>query len=173
MPVVAMQAATFSAWKSNWTPSASSTSAPPTDPDIARLPCFATASPAPAAISAAAVEMLNVCRMSPPVPQVSTTARATRTGVACRRIARAAPTISSTRSPFMRSATRKPAICASDASPSMIARTTASTPSSGRSRRAMSSAMAVRMSIEEFHTEERSNGDLGDEQRSPLLRVSV
>jgi hypothetical protein len=55
----------------------------------------------------------------------------------------------------------------------MIARTTASTPSSGRSRRAMSSAMAVRMSIEEFHTEERSNGDLGDEQRSPLLRVSV
>ena len=35
-----------------------------------RLPCFATAQPAPAAISAAVVETLNVLR-PPPVPDVS------------------------------------------------------------------------------------------------------
>ena len=58
---------------------------------MARLPCLATARPAPAAISAAAVEMLKVWRMSPPVPQVSTTGRDTATRVACSRIARAAP----------------------------------------------------------------------------------
>ena len=37
-----------------------------------RLPCFATRTPAPAARSAAAVEMLNVVTAPPPVPQVST-----------------------------------------------------------------------------------------------------
>src|SRR3989344_6554504 len=36
------------------------------------LPCFATAAPAPAATNAAAVEILNVPELSPPVPQVST-----------------------------------------------------------------------------------------------------
>ena len=37
-----------------------------------RLPCFAMRTPAPAATSAAAVEMLNVVNAPPPVPQVST-----------------------------------------------------------------------------------------------------
>ena len=43
------------------TPSASSTSALPTLPDTARLPCFATGTPAAATTSAAAVETLKVC----------------------------------------------------------------------------------------------------------------
>ena len=52
------------------TPSASSTSAEPDSPVAERLPCLATAQPAPAAISAAVVETLNVGR-PPPVPAVS------------------------------------------------------------------------------------------------------
>ena len=40
--------------------------------DIALVPCLATFTPPPAATRAAAVEMLRVCRPSPPVPQVST-----------------------------------------------------------------------------------------------------
>ena len=46
--------------------------ASPQREDTARLPCFATVTPAPATTNAAVVEMLNVCRPSPPVPQVST-----------------------------------------------------------------------------------------------------
>jgi len=42
-------------------PSASSTSAEPQAEETARLPCFATAAPAAAATSAAAVEILIVC----------------------------------------------------------------------------------------------------------------
>ena len=81
------------------------------------------ARPRAAATSAAAVETLNVPAPSPPVPQVSTTpGGAPGSATACARIARAAPTISSTVSPFMRSATRSAPICAGVASPSMIAR---------------------------------------------------
>ena len=54
-------------------PSSSSTSADPAAELAARFPCFATAAPAAAATSAAAVEMLNVCAPSPPVPTMSTT----------------------------------------------------------------------------------------------------
>ena len=57
------------------TPSSSSTSAEPHCDDAARLPCFATRTPAPATTSAAIVEMLNVCERSPPVPQVSMSGR--------------------------------------------------------------------------------------------------
>ena len=59
-------------------PSASSTSAEPELDDTARLPCFATPAPAAAATSAAAVEMLSVCALSPPVPAVSTRSCALR-----------------------------------------------------------------------------------------------
>ncbi len=45
-----------------------------------RLPCLATRTPAPAATNAVAVEMLKVPLVSPPVPQVSTSA--SRSGAA-------------------------------------------------------------------------------------------
>ena len=69
-PTSAMQRATASGLRSIRTPSASSTSAEPDRPVAERLPCLATAQPAPAAISAAVVETLNVGR-PPPVPAVS------------------------------------------------------------------------------------------------------
>ena len=81
------------------TPSASKTSALPHRLDTARLPCLATRTPAPASTIAAAVETLNVCAPSPPVPQVSNTSATGRgSGTARARIARANPTIS--RGPF-------------------------------------------------------------------------
>jgi hypothetical protein len=64
--------------------------------------------PAPAATSAAAVEMLKVVTAPPPVPQVSTSASAASLGsrtMASRR-ALAAPATSWIVSPFTRSATR-------------------------------------------------------------------
>ena len=54
------------------TPSASSTSALPLREVNDRLPCFAIVTPAPAATNAAAVEILNVVTVPPPVPAVST-----------------------------------------------------------------------------------------------------
>ena len=54
------------------TPSASSTSALPLREVNDRLPCFAIGTPAPAATNAAAVEILNVVTVPPPVPAVST-----------------------------------------------------------------------------------------------------
>jgi hypothetical protein len=54
------------------TPSASRTSALPLNEVNDRLPCLAMRTPAPAASSAAAVEMLNVTSAPPPVPHVST-----------------------------------------------------------------------------------------------------
>ena len=104
-------------------PSASSTSAEPVCDEAERLPCFATAAPAAAVTRAAAVEMLYVFAPSPPVPTTST--RSVRDGFTrrtCSRIASAQPAISSAVSPFTRSATRKPAICACVASPAMISR---------------------------------------------------
>ncbi len=59
------------------TPSASSTSAEPQRDDAARLPCFTTRAPAPAAISAAIVETFTVPERSPPVPHVSIAPSAT------------------------------------------------------------------------------------------------
>ena len=56
------------------TPSASITSAEPHLELMLRLPCLATRTPAPAMVSAVAVEMLKVPLVSPPVPQVSTSA---------------------------------------------------------------------------------------------------
>ena len=117
-----MQAATASGASSTSTPSAASTSALPHFEETARLPCLATRAPPAAATNAEAVEMLNVCDASPPVPQVSikrsceTSTRAARERSAC-----AAPAISSGVSPFMRSATRSAAICAAGALPSSIA----------------------------------------------------
>jgi hypothetical protein len=105
------------------TPSASSTSALPHLLDTLRLPCLATVTPAPATTKAAAVEMLNVCKPSPPVPQVSTTVPGgASTAVNFSRMARALPAMTSAVSPRMRRAVMKEAICAGVASPAMISR---------------------------------------------------
>ena len=121
MPTSCRHLPTRSALTSMFTPSASITSAELHFEVALRLPCFATRTPAPATTKAVAVEMLNVPLASPPVPQVST--RASRpvpltssieppaifNGVAASRMASAKPTISSTVSPFICSATSSPA----------------------------------------------------------------
>src|SRR5215211_3374639 len=132
-PTCATQRATSAAPRSIRAPSASSTSAEPLSPVALRLPCLATAQPAPAAISAAVVETLNVVR-PPPVPAVSSrSSRSHSTGVARARMVEARPASSSTVSPFVRSAIRNAAICVSDALPSMITRSTSAACSIERS----------------------------------------
>ena len=120
MPTSSRQAFTCAASRSILTPNASSTSALPQELLMARLPCLATLSPAPATTKAAAVEMLIVLALSPPVPQVSTRGPATTTGTALALIARASPMISSTVSPLSLSAVTKAPICAGVASPAII-----------------------------------------------------
>ena len=100
--------------------------------DAARLPCLATGTPAPATTSAATVEMLNVPLRSPPVPQVSTTGTGGATGFANPSIVSASPSISSTVSPLVRSAIRRPPTCAGVASPDITTRIAAA--ASSRSR---------------------------------------
>jgi hypothetical protein len=85
-------------------PSASMTSWDPARDDSARLPCLATRTPAPATMNDAAVVTLTVPDPSPPVPQVSSTGGSASTFNMRARMARAAPTTSSTVSPFIRSA---------------------------------------------------------------------
>src|SRR5215207_3658599 len=141
-PTCAMQRATAGAPRSMRAPSASSTSAEPLSPVALRLPCLATAQPAPAAISAAVVDTLKVVR-PPPVPAVSSrSSRSHRTGVASARIVEARPASSSTVSPFVRSAIRNAAICVSDALPSMITRSTAAASSIDRSPPEASASIA-------------------------------
>ena len=131
------------------TPSASRTSARADCDDCARLPCFGTATPAAATTIAAIVDTLIDRDPSPPVPQVSTIASAVNaTGVIRARIARAAPTSSSTVSPFMRSAASSAPICAGVASPSMISPTTAAISSDVRSRRSITRASASRIATD-------------------------
>src|SRR5438128_6291707 len=77
MPTSATHRPTCSGVSWRLTPSVSTTSAEPhseapLSPDIERLPCLATLSPAPATTNAVAVETLKVPDASPPVPQVST-----------------------------------------------------------------------------------------------------
>ena len=92
---------------------------------LERLPCLATAQPAPAATSAAVVETLKV-EGPPPVPAVSTrSSRKVETGAASERIVRARPTSSGTVSPLARSAIRKAAVWTSLLRPSMISARTA------------------------------------------------
>src|SRR5918994_23175 len=127
-PACSMQRATASGARSIRTPSASRTSAEPDRPVAERLPCLATAHPAPAAMSAAVVETLKVWR-PPPVPAVSIrsprVAAETVTGEAKRRMVEARPTSSSTVSPFVRNAMSTAAVSGSDALPAMISASTA------------------------------------------------
>src|SRR5215212_8666872 len=141
-PTSRMHCATASGPRSIRTPSASSRSAEPDSPVAERLPCLATAQPAPAAISAAVVETLNVGR-PPPVPAVSIrSSRSQATGVASSRMVVARPTSSSIVSPFVRSAISTAAVWASEALPAMISASTSAVCSDDRSRRAASASIA-------------------------------
>ena len=102
------------------TPSAASTSAAPERDDSARLPCFATGTPAPATMKAAQVEMLNEPEASPPVPTTSIACGGASTRSIFARIAVTAPVISSTVSPRTRSAISRPPICDGVASPDIM-----------------------------------------------------
>ena len=149
MPASAMQRLTRAGVMSMATPSASSTSALPQRLVAERLPCLATVTPAPAAIRAAAVEMLKVWAPSPPVPQVSRMTSASTSTFSTRSVmARAMPTISSAVSPFTRSAESRAAVWASPTPPPMISSTTPRASSSRRSPPALSVAKAwERMSL--------------------------
>ena len=144
MPHSAMQRPTCSGGRSIATPSASRTSALPHLLVAERLPCLATVTPAAAATSAAAVEMLNVPEESPPVPHVSRmTSASTSTFSASSLMARAMPTISPAVSPLTRSALRKAPVWAAPVRPPMISSSTARASSSLRSCPAVSSASAA------------------------------
>ena len=133
-PASRMHVATACGPRSMRAPSASSRSAEPDRLVAERLPCLATAQPAPAAIRAAVVETLKVGR-PPPVPAVSTrSSRPLSTRVASARIVRASPASSSTVSPLVRRATRKAAISTSEASPAMMTASTSAASSALRSR---------------------------------------
>src|SRR5579862_4209195 len=141
-PTSSMQRATALGSRSIRAPSASSRSAEPESPVAERFPCLATTQPAPAAISAAVVETLNV-RRPPPVPAVSSRSScSTSTRVAKDRIAWASPASSSTVSPLVRSAIRKAAIWISVALPAIISASTSAVCSWVRSRRSASASMA-------------------------------
>src|SRR4051794_32574524 len=142
-PASRMQLATPAGSRSMRAPSASSRSALPLSEVALRLPCLATAQPAPAAMSAAVVETLNVGR-PPPVPAVSSrSSRPHSTRAASSRMVRARPASSSSVSPFARRAIRKPAICTSLASPAMTTLSTSAAWSADRSRPAASASMAL------------------------------
>lgn len=147
IPTSSMHRPTCSGGRSKRTPSASTTSALPHRLLTERLPCLATGMPAPATTNAVAVETLKVPVASPPVPQVSTsisrpvserdvwTRPRVLTAETFSRITRAKPISSSTVSPFIRSAVRNAAICASVACPDMMASITLKASSRVRSWR--------------------------------------
>ncbi len=82
IPSSSTHRATAAASREMFTPSASSTSAPPLFDDAARLPCLTTATPEAAMTIDVIVEMFTVCDRSPPVPTTSTAGRLTSTSVA-------------------------------------------------------------------------------------------
>ena len=87
-------------------PSAVSTSAAPHLEDTLVLPCFATFTPPAATTKDEQVEILKEHDLSPPVPTISILSPVTEQGRATLRIASAEAAISSTVSPFKRSAVR-------------------------------------------------------------------
>ena len=127
---------------------ASMTSWEPERDESARLPCLATLTPQAATMKDARVEMLTVPEPSPPVPQVSSKASPSAGRRTMRwRMAKAAPTTSSTVSPFMRKAVSKLPAWAWVASPSMMQPTTAAISAADRLRPATTWARASRMPI--------------------------
>ena len=144
-PACSMLACTPAGGRSILPPSASSTSALPQALVIARLPCLATRTPAPAATKAAAVLTLKTLLPLPPVPQVSSSGPSTSTWSDFSRITRAMPVISSTVSPFSRSATTNAPNWAGVASADMICSIQPAASSSERSRPSTSLAIASRI----------------------------
>src|SRR3989338_697401 len=123
MPIFLMHSAALSEVASKLTPKASKTSALPHFEDADLLPCLATFKSAPAKTNAAAVDMLKVPELSPPVPHVSTIISlglSKSIFLAFCLITLAKEVISSTVSPFNLKATKNPAICASVALPDII-----------------------------------------------------
>jgi hypothetical protein len=127
------------------TSSASRISALPHRDENERLPCLAMRTPAPAATRAAAVEMLNVVSVPPPVPHVSTSwsVSLAGTGTMARRSARTPPATTPGDSRRVLSATSSAAIWTGVALPSMTmenaASASAASSGSGPVARAMSS----------------------------------
>src|SRR5580693_275086 len=141
-PASSIQPATPRGSRSIRAPSASNRSAEPDALVAERLPCLATAHPAPAATSAALVDTLKV-RRPPPVPAVSSRSEPViGTCAASSRIVRAIPASSSTVSPLVRSAIRNAAIWISETSPCMISASTSALSSVLRSRREASASIA-------------------------------
>ena len=142
MPATARHSATPAGLSSRFTPRASRRSAEPQLDDAARLPCLHTGTPAPATTRLARVETLMVWLRSPPVPTTSTararTSSSSGTSSAAASMAARSPVSSSTDSPFMRSATTKPASCAGVAVPCRISAMAARACSVVRSRPASS-----------------------------------
>ena len=102
-------------------PSASSKSDAPLFEDAALLPCFATVTPAAAQTNIDVVDMLNELAPSPPVPTKSMYSSVSNlTLPPFDFIISVQPTISSTVSPFMRSAVKNADTNTGDAVPSSI-----------------------------------------------------
>src|ERR1700719_1024500 len=148
------------------TPRASSTSALPHRDDAARLPCLATGHPAPAATSAAAVEMLKVPAPSPPVPHVSTASTDNGTKVACARIDSTMPVSSSTVSPLVRKAAINAPTWAGVASPSIIVSITARAEAASSPRPETTTSSARRMTSSPI----AGDGSTGPHDDDPYTR---
>src|SRR5690606_26276408 len=133
---------------SRGTPSSWSTSALPERLETARLPCFATGTPAAATIRAAPVDRFRLPRPSPPVPQVSrSTSKEWSTATMWSRRLRAAAAMTSGVSPLRRRATAKAAICVAVQVPVRIASNTAFTRAASASGAASSRAKASRKAM--------------------------
>ena len=126
MPASARQRSTTAGGTMTFRPISVSASAAPDFDDRLRLPCLATTTPAPATTKAVAVEIFSVPLPSPPVPTMSIAPSGARTGLHLARITLAAAAYSSTVSPRVRSAIKKPPICAGVAAPSNSAENAAS-----------------------------------------------
>ena len=119
IPVSASTSAIPSGESSIATPSDSSTSALPHFEVNERLPCLATRTPPAAATMAAAVEMLKVETVPPPVPQVSTSVErsSARTGIMAACSASTPPAISEGASPLVWRAARRAPVWIGEAWP--------------------------------------------------------
>src|SRR5439155_8053399 len=145
MPACSTHAATCFGDSSIFAPSASSTSALPHCDVTARLPCFATRAPAPAATNAAHVLTLKEPLESPPVPHTSSSSPSSSTR---RLFSRSTPSIAAISpgvSPFIRIATRNAPICAGVAAPEAISSMHAAACSAESSSRSTSFVTASRI----------------------------
>jgi hypothetical protein len=130
-----------------FSPISVSASAAPDLDERFRLPCLATVTPAPATTKAVAVEMFSVPLPSPPVPTMSIAPGGAFTALHFDRITLAAAAYSSTVSPRVRNAIRKPPIWAGVPSPSKSALNAASASARVRGRLAAVPIRGFRVSL--------------------------